>query len=194
MDYCEPRKNNPFERYKFNRRVQEAGETYDQYRTALRKLAESCDFETIKAEEILRDRLVFGIRDNKVRERLLRGTKLTLEKTDEVCRASESMLAQMKVVGNNVAPLVPGVSAVNNQRKKHKPQEGRKNKPKHATSKECGSCGMNHDQTKREMCPAYHKTCGKCGKLSHFAAKCRSKKNADNRDNNAPQICPNCRR
>ena len=31
-DYCTPRKNIPFERYKFNRRVQEPGETYDQYR------------------------------------------------------------------------------------------------------------------------------------------------------------------
>ena len=38
-DYCEPRKNIPFERYKFNRRVQEPGETYNQYRTSLRKLA-----------------------------------------------------------------------------------------------------------------------------------------------------------
>ena len=139
-DYCEPRKNIPFERYKFNRRVQEAGETYDQYRTALRKLAESCDsVETITAEEILRDRLVFGIRGNKVRERLLREAKLTLEKTDEVCRASESMLAQMKVVGNNVAPQVPRVSAVNNQRKKHKPQEGRKKNPNTQLQKNVGA-------------------------------------------------------
>ena len=30
--YCTPRKNIPFERYKFNRRVQEPGEIYDQYR------------------------------------------------------------------------------------------------------------------------------------------------------------------
>ena len=80
--------------------MQEPGETYDQYRTALRKLADSCNFEEITPEEILRDRLVFGIRDNKVRERLLRETKLTLDKTDEICRASESMLAQMKIVGN----------------------------------------------------------------------------------------------
>ena len=28
-EYCEPRKNIPFERYRFNRRVQEPGETYD---------------------------------------------------------------------------------------------------------------------------------------------------------------------
>ena len=59
--YCKPRKNIPFERYRFNRRVQESGETYDQYRTALRQLAEGCDFSTITPDEILRDRLVFGI-------------------------------------------------------------------------------------------------------------------------------------
>ena len=35
-EYCQPRKNVPFERYRFNRRLQEPGETYDQYRTALR--------------------------------------------------------------------------------------------------------------------------------------------------------------
>ena len=61
--YCQPRKNVSFERCRFNQRVQEAGESYEQYRTALQKLAESCDFDTITPEEILRDRLVFGIRD-----------------------------------------------------------------------------------------------------------------------------------
>ena len=28
-EYCEPRNNIPFERYHFNRRTQETGETYD---------------------------------------------------------------------------------------------------------------------------------------------------------------------
>ena len=70
----------PFERYRFNRRVQEPGETYDQYRTALLKLAEGCDFQTITPKEIVRDRLVFGIKDSKTRERLLRESSLTLEK------------------------------------------------------------------------------------------------------------------
>ena len=57
--YCKPRNNIPFERYRFNRRVQESRETYDQYRTALRQLSEGCDFTTITPDEILRDRLVF---------------------------------------------------------------------------------------------------------------------------------------
>lgn len=170
-EYCEPRRNIPFERYRFNPRVQEPGETYDQYRTALRKIAEGCDFDTITPEEILRDRLLFGIRDNKVRERLLRETKLTLNKTDEICRASESMLAQMKVVGNTGVP-VP-VNAVG-QGKKFQPSQQKKGK--YAIPKECGNCGKEHDATKKELCPAHGKACRKCGKLNHFAAKCRSKK------------------
>ena len=60
--YREPWKNIPFERYRFNRRAQEPGESYDQYCTALRSLADSCGFQTITPDEILRDRLVFGIR------------------------------------------------------------------------------------------------------------------------------------
>ena len=64
--YCKPQQNVPFERYRFNRSVQEPGESYDQYKIALCKLAEGCNFDTITPEEILRDRLVFGIRDAKV--------------------------------------------------------------------------------------------------------------------------------
>ena len=71
-EYCEPRKTILFERHRFNKRSQEDGETYDHYKTALRKLAEGCDFGAITPEEILRDRIFFGIRDDKVREQLLR--------------------------------------------------------------------------------------------------------------------------
>ena len=95
---CEPHRNVPFERYRFNRLVQDAGETYDQYHTALHKVAEGCDFQTISLNEILRDRLVFGVRDAKVRERLLRESKLTLAKTYEICHAAESMVSQLKAV------------------------------------------------------------------------------------------------
>ena len=179
-EYCEPRKNIPFERFKFNRRMQEPGETYDLYRTALRKLADSCNFEEITPEEILRDRLVFGIRDSKVRERLLRETKLTLEKTYEICRASESMLAQMKIVGNGEGQTV---NAVNRGNKTKSPVANRQREKTHGGKH--ANCGTEHDYTKKELCPAYLKTCLKCGKLSHFRAKCRSKRKdtKDTKDN-----------
>ena len=90
----------PFERYKFYSRMQESGESYDHYRKALRQLAERCEFESITPNQILRDKLVFGIRDSKVRERLLCEKNLSLEKTDEICRSHETMVEQMKVVGD----------------------------------------------------------------------------------------------
>ena len=165
--YCKPRKNIPFERYRFNRRVQEPGETYDQYRTALRQLVEGCDFATITPNELLRDRLVFGIRDAKARERLLRESKLTLEKTDEICRAAESMVAQLKVVEDSPSSLVSAVRSDSDQQQA--PTKDGSN------TRECWNCGRRHDFRKRELCPAYGKTCNKCHKQNHFAAKCRSK-------------------
>ena len=80
----------PFERYRFNHRCQEAGENYNQYHTALRKLADNCDFGSITPDELLCDRLVFSIRDSKTREHLLREPALTVRHTDEICHSAES--------------------------------------------------------------------------------------------------------
>ena len=44
------------------------------------KLAESCSFDTIRTNEILRDHLLFGVQDSNLRERLLRETNITLVK------------------------------------------------------------------------------------------------------------------
>ena len=160
-DYCQPRKNVPFERYRFNKRAQEAGESYDQYKTALRKLAEGCEFESITPGEILRDRLIFRIRDAKVRERLLRESGLTLQKTDEICRASESTAAQMKEVGQGDT-----VSAVNFSKKSRRPRGNQTND----TKKPCGKCGRFHEPD----------NCAACGKRNHFASVCRSGKRRAN--------------
>ena len=75
------------------------------------------------------------------------------------------------------------INAVTSQSKKPEvPRRGKCHGDKHAT-KVCGRCGTLHDQTKRERCPAYGKTCLKCGKVSHFASKCRSKKRDPKSDN-----------
>ena len=120
--YCQPRKNVPFERYRFNRPVQEACRSYEHYRTALRKLAESCDFDTFTPEEISRDRLVFGIRDTKAKKILFREPGLVLVKTDEICRAVESMTTQIKIVKDAETDVnkVGTVNANDNKRPNNK--------------------------------------------------------------------------
>jgi len=49
-NYYQPRQSIPFERYCFNRRAQEPGETYEQYQTALHMLADSCGFHNITSQ------------------------------------------------------------------------------------------------------------------------------------------------
>ena len=176
--YCQPRRNIPFERYRFNRRAQEPGESYEQYRTSLRILSETCDFHAITPEEILRDRLVFGIQDDKVRERLLREADLTLKKTDEICRAAESMAAQMKIVGDTSGQtMVNVIKTKGPQTPAHKrftqSQYNKANTGKQ--TRECWNCGQNHEIANKESCPAYGKECKRCHKKNHFASKCWSK-------------------
>ena len=116
----------------------------------------------------MRDRLIFGIRDVKVRERLLRESGLTLQKTDEICRASESTAAQMKEVGQGDT-----VSAVNFSKKSRRPRDNQTND----TKKPCGKCGRFHEPGN---CAARGKTCGDYGKPNHFASVCRSGKRRGN--------------
>ena len=100
-EYCNPRRNTIYERYKFQCRHQEAGESGSCYLTELRVAADSCDFATITASEILRDRFVHGLRDAKMRERLLRETNLTLDRAYAMVQAAEATTEQMHVMSGN---------------------------------------------------------------------------------------------
>ncbi|KAK3743483.1 hypothetical protein QZH41_013098 [Actinostola sp. cb2023] len=82
--YCNPRKNVTYERHKFNTRCQEPDEKIDRYVTELRKLAKSCEFSEL-TDSLIRDRIVCGILDGKVREKLLSEEDLN---TSEHCACS----------------------------------------------------------------------------------------------------------
>ena len=96
-NYFVIRKNVIFERAKFNRRVQEEGETVDEFVTALNKLAEHCNYGTL-VEEMIRDRLVLGLRDTKPSERLQLDSELTLEKAVNQARQSEAVKKQQHIL------------------------------------------------------------------------------------------------
>ena len=63
------RRNVIFERAKFNQRQQEVGETADCFITALHSLAEHCGYGALH-NEMIRDRLVVGIKDKRLSEQL----------------------------------------------------------------------------------------------------------------------------
>ena len=164
--FCEPRKNIIYERYLFFSRGQESGESIDKYATVLRNMADNCEFRDLK-DSLIRDRIVLGVTDNHVRERLLRVPDLTLEKALEISRAAEATQSQLKQMQN--------IQEVNELRSKNErtPNEKFEGKtPGYGGEHiDCKFCGRRHVRD-RMKCPAYGQRCNRCGKNDHFAVKC----------------------
>ena len=96
-EYCEPRKNEVFEQYKFWQRDQHNGETVDQWVNDLRILLGSCEYGDQK-EKNLRDSIVLGVADTRVKERLLRESDLALTKALDICNTAEASNVQLKTM------------------------------------------------------------------------------------------------
>jgi len=77
--YFKVRKNLIFEWARFNKRNQLPHETAEQFITEVHKLAESCEFGSMK-DELIQNRLVIGICDSSLSESLQMEVELTLEK------------------------------------------------------------------------------------------------------------------
>lgn len=95
--YCTPKRNTTYERHKFFTRVQRSDETIDQYVTQLRTMAKNCEFGDL-VDSLIRDRIICGVPDNALKERLLRTVDLTLDKALATCRAAESTKEQIKII------------------------------------------------------------------------------------------------
>ena len=133
--------------------------------TELRQIAANCDFESLTPEQPLRDRLVTGTRNGKVRENLLKEKKLILEKALDIARAAESTAAQIKIM-----TVESGLNAVKQKEKEQSDDTPFMNDNK---IRNCRFCGRNH---KRRNCPAFGQTCAYCKKKNHFVVKCPAKK------------------
>ncbi len=97
-EYCSPRTQIIYERYRFDNRNQAPGESIVTYLTEMRTIARNCAQDSITPDEILRDRLVLGIRNDHVRERFLRLNDLTLQKAVDTIKAAEQTQQQVKLV------------------------------------------------------------------------------------------------
>ena len=80
--YRNPKPNHIADRFKFNSRNRLPDEAISTYIAELRQLTEHCNFGTT-LQEILRDRLMWGIRHDRLQQRpLSEGGGLTFEKSN----------------------------------------------------------------------------------------------------------------
>ena len=91
------RRNVIFERARFNSRKQLQDETVDSFITDLFCLAEHCAYDRLR-EEMIRDRLVVGLRDASLSEKMQLDPELTLDKAMAMARQSEAVHKQQPVV------------------------------------------------------------------------------------------------
>ena len=77
--YFKPKRNVVYERYLFNMCQQNPDEPVDGYVNRLRKAASTCQFGTL-TEELIRDVLVIGLRDQATKLRLLKEDSLDINK------------------------------------------------------------------------------------------------------------------
>ena len=188
--YFEPIRNVTVERYKFNKRIQQQGEPFDAFLTDLRHLAKTCEYGDL-TESLIKDRVVIGIFDDCVRERLLRQKDLTLRTAAEMCRSFEMSKVQVKEMSKTV-----NVNVLSNKVDKHDEKwtksgirrnvkgyrkrsrsRTRKWKPEnkqHNFKSTCKNCGGDHERKPR-ACPAFGRTCYKCQRTNHFSRVCFSR-------------------
>ena len=165
--YCLGKMNIIYERYRFNNRNQDAGESIDTYASSLRSLSDTYNFGTLK-EEMIRDRIVCRVRDSSLRKKLLQVPALTLEKCIDMCCSAEATSTQLEAmsVQNSHTPPPPEVNFV---------KKLSKGADKSSFVKDCRFCGQTHEK-ERSKCPAFGKICSACQKENHFALKCSQKK------------------
>lgn len=173
-EYCIPKRNVTFERHRFFTCVQKTGETIDQYVTELRNRSKTCEFGGL-TDSLIKDRLVCGIPDNGLRERLLREQDLNLEKAINMCRAAETVKTQAKELVSESC----NVDAVRrDERRAARKKSAAPDIPSEMNpaqrdmrGKACGRCGTQHPAKK---CPAFGKVCHNCNKMNHFSRNCKS--------------------
>ncbi|XP_064475629.1 uncharacterized protein K02A2.6-like [Ornithodoros turicata] len=180
--YFVPSRNVIYERARFNLRSQLEHETVEEFFKELHRLAEFCEFASLK-EELIRDKLVVGLRDSRLSERLQLDSQLTLEKAVTMARNSEAVKGQQNLLRGNEPPSQAPTAnttldvVTSSRPASHKgrqsearPPAQRPAQPKSDPCKWCGSMRFHP----RIECPAQGKVCSQCGKLGHFASVCRT--------------------
>ncbi|KAG8183324.1 hypothetical protein JTE90_023973 [Oedothorax gibbosus] len=181
-DYCAPMKNVVFERFNFFRCFQK-GQNIESFVTELKNLAGTCEFKEDR-DDLIRDRVVIGIRDVGMQERLLREPDLSLDRAVEFVRTSE--ISKRQIASMNAGPSeccctgsTPRTRAGGSRSMNTGPfvntvapdlHRGRGSGGSRLFR--CQACGRIHQQ---RGCPAQGKPCFRCGDMGHFRNMCRGK-------------------
>ena len=156
----------------------------EQYISELYALVETCEYGNL-TKEILRDRIVVGIRDKAMSKCLQLDPELTLDKTKKEVRLSEAVQdqqRQLKGEGTMQDPVVVGaVSKYSNKRTiggktTSHPQQlrGGMLPDRQQSTQACSRCGHSR-HPEGVKCSVISATCHRCNRRGHYSSPCFSK-------------------
>lgn len=158
----------------------------DEFITSLYALAKHCGYDQLH-DEMIRDRIVVGIRNIALSEKLQLKADLTLEMAIQTVRQGETVRQQQSLLRMSSGTSDTLVGTVHKTGKTRRPYKGLGTQKSGARGTTKGSqphvrfslhtrYGKSpaHD---RQHCPAKDAECRKCKKRGHYQAVCRSTAN-----------------
>ena len=142
-------------------------------------LAEHCQYGRLH-DEMVWDRIVVGIKDFKLSEKLQMDNELTLEKAISLARNSESVKQQQSTIRSDLLtePKIEQINGSSHKRvytgKSVISNTYKSKQPRATDANSCTRCGQTPAHAKTN-CPAREAVCHKCKKKGHFKAYGRSK-------------------
>ena len=190
--YVRARRNPLLDRKAFHSRDQDAGESIDQYVSALVRIDRACAYEELTLcvhcrqpcghaatlrDARIRDRLINGLLDKTMQQRVLEedfNDRLDLDRVVKICRSLESSKETKSQLTSEYRALNAARRLA--YKKLTRPSGGRER---------CEFCGARKHLTE-DSCPALTRKCHKCQTMGHFAVVCHRHAQKESIESNLP--------
>ncbi|UYV73812.1 K02A2.6-like, partial [Cordylochernes scorpioides] len=164
-----PKRSIVVERFIFFKRMQLKEESISDYLVEIKRLASSCNFGNF-LEDSLRDKMVCGLYNAKIQNRILSEGDISLAKVIEIALSMEAAEKNTKLFH-----LEQGEDCVDKLRMERKVESNFQNG-------KCKHCGKQH----KELCRFKEAICFKCNKKGHIAPICWSSRRNLRQHQNQP--------
>ena len=169
QDHLAPKPSEIVQRFKFNNRFRNEGESVADFVVALRNLAENCEYKDT-LEMMLREGILRGIRYEKIQRRPLVEKELTFAKAYEIATSMEITSKNMAVLQKSKESdavnklTLQGDGTTDGSRR----VDGRSMQYKSS----CFRCGESHSA---QTCRFKELNCFYCKQNGHIAARCQNR-------------------
>ena len=146
------------ERFRFYKRDQGESESISDYIAVLKRLSSKCRFGLF-LDDALRDRLVCGLRDRSIQERLLSNDSLDFKKACNAAITLEQALADVKLLQGTTPTVTQDINFTSSG----KLRSNVSNRCKHCGNKHTGDCWFKNA------------VCHRCQQKGHTSRTCKKK-------------------